>query len=113
MTAIVKFVDGPLAGRSLRIKRTPLFLRGTRSRDGKKFDALDQIGDMLASFETAFAYEACKRESVNMFICPGGHVTEIVDYRLCDPQPPQRALESNLEWREWCVAELAKRKVSA
>lgn len=101
----VQFIDGPAAGRFLRLRRAPLLLRVTQSREGE-FDALDQPDDFANEDETLHVYvltgapqfvhiKACRKSQ------SGWYAT--ATYQLLKlEQPPQHVLRTNSLWRGWC-----------
>lgn len=63
---MTRFIDGPAEGVTLMLKRTPVYLRVVRNRQGK-WDALDQLDDSPASDEEIFVYRL-KEHLGNAFV---------------------------------------------
>ncbi len=105
---MTKFVDGPAAGVTLALRRSPLFLRVVRS--GSDWDALDQVDDTPGPSEALFAYR--RVDSFGPVHVLGQDKAgrrwsgwfEHADYAVCDPQPTEATMRSTLAWREWTRA---------
>lgn len=98
------FTDGPAAGKTLLIKRSPYFLRVVD--DGTKLDALDQVDDSPKPSETCYAYRCAKVSgAVHLNIKGGrGGFFPRAEYAFIPEQPPQAVMRSRAEWSEWCHA---------
>lgn len=98
------FNGGPANGKTMMLKRAPLYLRVTQA--GVKFDALDQLEDTPRPAEKVFAYYRVKDAgSVHIHARRGaGGFYTLATYALLDPQPTDAQMRTNAAWREWCVA---------
>ncbi len=95
------FLNGPMKRAHLRLKRAPIYLRGTESNG--KFDALDQVGDSPRDDEKVFAYKMLGKPSwchVNASIGQGG-IFMCAEYELIVPQPTEEIMRKNSAWRNW------------
>ena len=110
---MTSFKDGPAAGKSLLLKRSPQFLRVVEA-DGE-FDALDLIEDRPRPRETCYAYELVEARGMmhlNMRDrkgkrCCGWYA--VADYRLVEPQPEQAVMCDTAKWQAWALAEAEAR----
>ena len=113
----VRFLDGPAAGKSLTIKRTPKLLRvvalGGFGPDAV-IDALDQLDDSPRDGEAIVAYRLSGevgtlhvdyRDKSNR---RRGDWWATADYRVIGEQPPEATLRDRDAWREWCLEAIAK-----
>ncbi len=94
---MTSFIDGPAAGESLPLKRTPRLLRVTQN--GPIFDALDQLEDEPDETELIYVYQ--------LVAAPQGWVTTatgrypIAEYRFIDPPPGDGLVRRTHAWRGW------------
>jgi hypothetical protein len=103
---VTKFLDGPAAGVTLALRRSPVFIRAVLNPDGK-WDALDQVNDAPAADEKVVAYMLSDKPTM-MHLCrsraAGGSAWfAVADYVLVGTQPDEAILRSNGEWRIWTV----------
>lgn len=100
------FLDGPAAAKTLMLKRTPYYLRVCD--DGKKLDALDQVGDEPRPSETLYAYRCVKLEgAIHLNISGGrGGFYPRATYEFVPIQPSQEVMARRSSWQEWCEANL-------
>ncbi len=116
---MTKFLGGPANGRTLMLKRQPLYLRVTcvqsESFDPISWDALDQIDDEPSEHETIYAYRLTKQEG-RAFVDGrnpktgkrwGGNYA-IGAYTFIDEQPPDEAMRTRERWEEWVQADHAR-----
>lgn len=113
---MTRFLDGPAAGQTLMIKRSPIFLRVTRRKaplrgDGFSivFDALDAPDDTPAPDEELLCYRATSdKPSGNVHLRLSGKAKQasgfypIGEYALYPEQPADEVMRDNARWREWC-----------
>ena len=110
----VRFLDGPAAGRSLGLRRVPLFLRVTIDRRSGRVDALDQLDDVPMPGEAVHVYQG-DRETLmalpqDWIICVrtadgmGRAATGSGDYRH-RPDVDGEQLRDTGAWRAWCRAQ--------
>ena len=108
---MVKFLDGPAAGVTLCLARTPLYLRvchRPHDASGEEWDALDQPTDTPRPGEVLTAY---RRHG------PAGtcHVSTrdkvgrrrvawyaTAEYSVLAEQPPAEVMADAGRWRDWC-----------
>lgn len=105
-----KFHGGPADGRSLTLRRAPVFLRVVIDADGS-VDALDQLDDFPASTEALHVYQKTSHPIV-VFACrrsKGKGCSHSVDadyeYYANQPSRDECDIRHTKEWREWCQAE--------
>lgn len=103
------FLDGPAAGKSLTLHRTPQFLRVVDNCG--QWDALDQPDDAPELSETIYAYRV-RRVLGSAFIDGQdrqgrrrGFRIAIVEYQHVEPQPDQATMRSQDGWAQWCEAQ--------
>src|SRR4051794_35138431 len=99
------FTDGPAAGVTLLIRRTPLFLRVVLNAKGK-WDAIDQLSDRANYDEAVYAYRktADEGDGGGAFICRGGGAGgyfQFAKYAFIAEQPPEDVLRYNSRWQAW------------
>lgn len=102
---MTKFLDGPAKGKTLMLKRAPVFLRVTNI--GDRWDALDQLNDSPLPEEVVHAYRAASEVGavhVNRGGGKGGFYT-VADYELCPSQPSQDQMRNLGQWADWCAAQ--------
>jgi hypothetical protein len=103
------FLDGPAAGQTLSLGRSPVFLRAVCAPGGK-WDALDQLDDTPQPDEQIHVY---RRTSDPMTAHVDGRDTKtgkrfgrwmsIANYVLHHQQPDERTARDNDAWRQWCA----------
>lgn len=109
---MTRFTDGPAAGRSLSLRRSPVFLRVVIDRKGE-VDALDQLSDFAGAGEKVYVYvRTGEPEKISAIVCSRGkgrvcrgYNEELVTYRVYSVQPDQAVLTSNVEWAAWAREE--------
>lgn len=102
---MTSFLDGPAKGKSLMLKRSPLFLRVVVK--GGEWDALDQVADEPAQEETVHVYERTLNQgSVHLLLRGNAKAASgfyaRAHYRLHDHPPAERTLRSSKLWQTWC-----------
>ncbi len=111
---MTKFQDGPAAGKTLAIRRSPLFLRVVD--DNGTFDALDQLDDRPNITEKVYVYVLVRNDGMihlNMRNAQGrpcGGYFAMAEYRLFEQQPEDATVRSRRGWPEWCEARAAAPK---
>lgn len=101
---MTKFIDGPAAGQTLMLKRTPKLLRVTQV--GAKFDALNELEDVARQEEKLYCYvlsEYLGMAHINRSGGRGGFYP-IAEYKLREQQPSEFQMYSNEAWARWCEA---------
>ncbi len=96
------FIDGPAKGQTLMLKRALMFLRVVN--EGKKWDALDQPGDVPELSESLHAYQLTERPlmaHLNMGRGRGGFYP-LSSYKLVQVQPTDAVMRDQAKWRQWC-----------
>lgn len=115
---MTKFEDGPAAGETLKLRRSPLFLRVvTDPRHDNRIDALDQIDDKPEEFENLTAYVRVGKVG-GIFMDFGGkdkHKSGRYAYATYvvipdDDQPEDHVMRDNFKWQAWCKAMMHKLK---
>jgi len=103
-----RFLDGPAAGVSLSLGRSPVFLRVVRDPSGK-WDALDQLGDSPAPNEEIHVYWRVSDPVIAHVDGRNpktgkryGSWMSIADYVLHDAQPADDVARDKAAWPEWC-----------
>lgn len=94
-----RFLDGPVAGTELTLRRSPIYLRVAVDRATGKVDALDALDDTPRASEDVHAYRAVAGTFVRAFVRPGG-CYESADYRHVDVDAAID-LRNTDAWREW------------
>ena len=116
---MLRFLDGPAAGKTLMCVRAPKYLRVVRDTTGA-WDALDQLSDTPELGEAIFAY--ClegKAGSVHLQLSgPGGRGRrcrweQTGDYRLCPEQPAYAVMRDTESWRRWAQEQDARERATA
>ena len=114
MLTVTTFADGPAAGQSFHLQRSPVFLRIVLSGEGQ-YDALDQLDDAPAAEECIFAYRVLpdSRGTCHVDAIENGRRVgrwyELAKYVLYAIQPLDSVMRDNDKWRAWC-AEQVKEK---
>lgn len=108
---MTKFEDGPAAKTMLQLRRAPFFLRVVTNPETGEVDALDQLDDKPAVYETIHVYYLRSNDGMIHINSrerktgrhTGGTYTLAV-YRLWPDQPDNATVRSNDAWRKWAVA---------
>lgn len=101
---MTKFLDGPAAGQSLLLKRSPNLLRVISHGDGT-FDALDQPEDTLRQDEFFVTVYVLHKHIGNCHIRASkgrSGFYPIVEYKMFHVQPLDSVMRNNEEWVRWC-----------
>jgi hypothetical protein len=107
---MTRFTDGPAAGKTLMLRRAPVFLRVVRNAKGE-WDALDQLGDQPEPSETIVAYRKVKDDGwVHLRSAKRGASGFYLSaqYAVVDPQPDDSTMRSTQAWRAWCYEQVGK-----
>ena len=105
---MIRFLDGPAAGKVLNLQRHPLFLRAVQDKQTAQWDACDQLGDSPLNRERPFAYIRCGEESMHLNARDAtgkrcSRTVAVTTYRLIDgPQPFDETMRDNGKWQAWC-----------
>lgn len=112
---MTRFIDGPAAGQTLMIKRSPIFLRVTRTKTPLRagqtivFAALDAPDDTPAAGEELFCYRATSdKPQGNVHLRLSGKAKRasgfypMGEYALYPDQPPDEVMRDNARWQAWC-----------
>lgn len=109
---MTEFLDGPLKGATLMLRRSPPFLRATRKAvDGKYvFDALDQLEDTPEAKESLSCYYRVADDGwLHLKMQGKGSGTyRRATYALYTIQPDDTTMRDTRKWRAWCLAESQK-----
>ena len=104
---MLRFIDGPAAGRTLMCARAPVFLRVVESEG--KFDALDQLQDTPEPFERIHVYvKASDDGTIHLDYTDRnsgrrrGRWERCASYRHHTPQPDDATARATASWRTWC-----------
>jgi len=103
---MTRFLDGPAQGTTLRLARSPMFLRVVIDAAGN-VDALDQLDDDVRTGETAHVYKLFG-DIGSVITCSRGRgcrMEQIAEYRLHTKQPGQELLRDNQAWQTWAMGE--------
>ena len=106
------FEDGPAAGQTLMLRRSPLFLRVvTDPKHKDRFDALDQIDDKPEEFENLTAYVRIGRVGYAFVDFSGKEKHKSGRYTYAtyvvvpaSDQPEDNVMRDNFLWQAWCLA---------
>jgi hypothetical protein len=103
---MIEFIDGPVQRRSLRLKRTPAFLRAVYDPHASAgWDALDQLNDEPAAIETIYAYQMVEPPSmIHIHARVGGGWYAHARYQLVKEQPADGILRDSKLWDAWVNA---------
>lgn len=116
---MTRFVDGPAKGKTLMLKRAPVFLRVVQNSKTGAIDALDQEHDVAGPDENLFAYQLTAMPA-RAFI-DGPKISgcyPIASYQLVERPPTTNEMRSNAGWILWVeqmkrtgnIPEFAKKK---
>jgi hypothetical protein len=111
---VIRFEDGPAAGKALSLIRVPYFLRVVIDGQGE-VDALDQLIDEVRPDETGYVYYLVDRD-YSAIVCSRGagggcRADHGATYRLYESQPPDEVLRDNERWQAWACEEGPKLQV--
>lgn len=109
---MIRFLDGPAAGKSLVLRRAPLFLRVVQAPGGR-LDALDQLSDEPQAGERVYVYvKAEDRGHVHLLMSPrsASGWYAMADYRLHAEQPTDNEARDTERWRAWAMAQRDKER---
>ncbi len=106
---MITFLDGPAAGQTLTLQRTPVLLRVVHV--GENVDALDQLDDLASSNESITVYRMTDAPShchVD-YRDPKtgrrrGEWRRMATYAVLPEQPDDATLRDNEAWKAWCRA---------
>ena len=104
------FQGGFADGKSLLLKRSPLFLRVVKDKKGD-IDALDLLEDKPEPDETIMVYRLVKRggaafvDGVDKKGKRWGGRFEIASYTVNQSQPSPEVVRDTAKWRAWTQAE--------
>jgi hypothetical protein len=102
---MIRFLDGPMAGKSLACKRAPLFLRVVKDGNDGTFDALDQLHDRPSLVESITVYErVTKPMNVHVNARGASGWYQLADYHLVTPPPADADVRDTRRWRDWAIA---------
>ena len=106
---MIKFKDGPAAGAILSLRRAPLLIRAVQGPRAK-WDALDQVDDVVNNNERPYLYIlAGPARMMHMRCCgKGGKAASgfwaMGEYQLLPAPPDESILRDNTLYAEWCDA---------
>lgn len=111
------FLDGPAAGATLSLGRSPYFLRVVRAAGGK-WDALDQLEDTPAANEEIHVYRIAS-EPIIAHVDGRNPTTgkryerwmSIADYVIHREQPDDQTARDKTAWPAWCAEQGKKLKL--
>lgn len=100
---VTRFQDGPAAGKTLMLKRAPIFPRVVVHSETGEVDALDQVDDSPRPGETCHAYILTGRPGSCHINRGGGRggFYPVSEYRLVAEQPGQNTMRDLVAWRAW------------
>lgn len=104
------FTDGPAAGTTLSLRRSPLFLRAVQNYFTKTWDALDLVFDKPKHTERIVAYRRVSFDgTVHLCMSRGrGGTYGLAKYAVIENQPDEAALRDTAKWQAWCQAQVVK-----
>lgn len=108
---MTKFLDGPAAGVTLLLQRTPSLLRVVRDTKGK-WDALDKLDDTPTAGEAITVYRLSGGRGVchlNFGRGRGGFYA-FAEYVLHSEQPDDQTARDTARWRAWVMEQLHPRQ---
>lgn len=108
---MIRFLDGPAAGRSLMLRRAPLYLRAVWDAVNQKWDALDQLTDLPAPGEMIVVYRRTGEPSAAFIDWTEkgrrrGGCFAVAEYALVSDQPDDATTRLTKSWRKWCWAQV-------
>src|SRR4051812_7013019 len=101
-----RFLDGPLAGVALQLRRSPVFLRAVLNANGEA-DALDPVGDEPLADDRVAAYRRASFGGAYFLDWTekgrrrGGRFA-IATYAVVAEQPPDEVMRDRAQWQRWC-----------
>jgi hypothetical protein len=111
---MVTLLDGPAAGTTLLLKRSPIYLRVVINPRAKKaenrFDALDQLNDQARAHERIVVYRRIGPARSFHMKGSGGisGVYAMAEYQLHAEQPDDHVTRDTSAWRDWCWCQQRK-----
>lgn len=112
---MITFLDGPAQGCTLALRRSPIFLRAVRARNGR-WDALDLPQDEPRPNEQVHVYlKVADHGRVHLRLSPrsaSGFYAN-AEYRVYDRPPADEVLRDGEAWRAWAREEFEKIEGSA
>jgi hypothetical protein len=113
---VIRYLDGPAAAclGGLLLRRAPLYLRVTRSPEGK-WDALDQLTDTPAPGEVLYAYRRQSQSGAYFLDWTeggrrrGGCFVQAT-YVFVPEQPPDAVMRDTQQWRAWARTQAKRGK---
>lgn len=109
---MIRFLDGPAMGLSLKLARVPHYLRVVVS-GGRGWDALDQIGDTPCDDEQIYLYVLARNNGVVHMdfrdTTTGkrrGETMQSADYRVHTDPPTDSILRHYKAYEQWCYNHL-------
>lgn len=109
---MTRFLNGPAEKQTLMLQRAPLFLRVTR--DGDKWDALDQIEDTPRRGEQLFTYRRtgqagfCHIQTAGKNGRRGGGFYAMAEYSFTEVQPSDEIMRDAAKWQQWTREQVKK-----
>ena len=107
---MVRLLDGPAEGNSLKLRRAPVFLRVVIDND-RSVDALDRLEDVPQDDESIYVYKIRPETFGRYHLLVRGKNArthggwwQSGDYDLFDDQPEDEILRDTAKWREWCLS---------
>lgn len=100
--------DGPLAGKSLLLRRAPVFLRVTQA--GENVDGLDQLDDAPRAEESIHVYRRRGSAGVCHIHRRGGGSGFYAagNYFHHHTQPDDATARDADAWRDWCLEQATR-----
>jgi hypothetical protein len=110
---MIRFTDGPAAGKMLLLRRAPLYLRVVFDTIRQRWDALDQLADTPGAGDVVFVYRRTGTPHAAFIDWTErgkrvGRCVPVASYAVCAEQPADAAVRDTAAWREWCRAEVKK-----
>ena len=110
---VIRFTDGPAAGRTLMLRRGPLYLRVTFDVNRLKWDALDQVTDTPNAPEAVFVYRRVGEPSAAFIDWTEhgkrrGGCFAVASYAVVAEQPADDVMRDTEKWQAWCWAQVGK-----
>jgi len=104
---MINFHEGPAHGKTLLLKRSPIFLRVVIDGNGN-IDALDALDDIPADEESIYCYKVDESKPISrVHILTGNPGRKgsgwfiSADYNYFDEQPADDQMRSTEAWRKW------------
>jgi hypothetical protein len=108
---MVRFLDGPAGGQMLMLRRAPIYLRVTFDGVWRKWDACDQVDDIVSAGETVWVYKRLGAASVAFLDWVergrrrGGRFA-FGTYQLVVDAPDEETVRDNERWQAWCWSQV-------